>query len=716
MLGGALGTTDIRKSARPLRPMPRYTAWTAVGLSGAVLGQAMIYRHAAPFVIVFSLLIWQRRRAWYAPLMLGGLVGTAVGIGWLPAALLLCWALLVPLPWRRPAFIPLRWPLVALGAGGIFGVGSPWSSYHLIIMAFVAAGAVLLYGLLSRELERAIAGEVDQRTLVLAMASAGCFVAGLAGYQIGEVKPSLVFGGLVMLCATVLQGPAGGAVAGATLGVTLSLRGSVPYDWVGILVAGGFAAGWLGEKSWRLASLGLVAGILVYAVFIRLPHPLEPFWVSLAVAALAFQAIPASVIDIGRDWARTLGRPGPQEQLGQQMLKIAEVMREMARAFRVEDETQAPETALVESVVTAVCQKCSLYPACWEDEFYRSYRSLIDLSLKAEAGPVAGEDMSGDLARRCIRPDAVAAEANRAMAREKERMRVHHRLKESRELAQRQLEGLGELVSAMAEDVQRERTARATVWRRPPLGYRVGVAKRPRRGGTVSGDSELISEIDRTRVVFGISDGMGVGPRAAWESGTAMSLLEQLLVAGFSESLAVHAVNTTLLLRSTEEQFATLDILVLDRERREMEMVKVAALPTFIKRGRRVWTVRGKGLPVGIVPQVTIDPIHLTAEPGDVLVMVTDGVMDPDLPESEERLKEFLRQMPHGDAEWLAEAVLSYMLGDSQDGRDDALAMVIVLGPTSERQVDREMPEDSPVREWKRVTATPVKGTARRPG
>jgi stage II sporulation protein E len=716
MVGEALRAKTPGGHERRRLKVPSYSAWIGVGVAGAILGQAMIYRHAAPFVIVFSLLVWQKRRSWYAPLILGSVVGTLVGVGWLPAALLLLWAFLVPLPWHWPRFTGLRWVLVAIGAGGLYGLDQPWTSYHLVIIASVSAGAVLLYWLLSRELERVIAGDVDRRTLVLAVASLGCLIAGLAGYQIFGVNPSLLFGGLVMLAAATLQGAAGGAVAGATLGVTLSLRGFVPYDWVGILVAGGFVAGWLEAKAWRLASVGLVLGVLVYAIFIHLPTPLEPFWFSMVVAAAIFQAVPGALVELGRDWAETLDGPGPKEQLSQQMMKIANVMREIARAFRVEEETTALETQLVEAVVHGVCKKCSLYPSCWEDEFYRSYRSLMDLSAKAERSTVEASDLGGDLARRCIRPEEVAAEANRAMAREKERARVAYRLKESRALAERQLVGLADLVAAMAHDVNQEPPRRATRWRRPPLPYRVGVAKRPRRGGTISGDSELISEIDRTRVVFGISDGMGVGPRAAWESGTAMSLLEQLLVAGFSESLAVHAVNTTLLLRSADEQFATLDILVLDRESREMEMVKVAALPTFIKRGRQVWTVRGRGLPVGIVPHVTIEPVRLTAEPGDVVVMVTDGVMDPDLAGSEERLKQFLRDMPLGDVSWIAETVLSYMLGDSQDGRDDALVMVILLGlPPSHESPRDEIPE-SPVREWRRVTPLSVKGPARRRG
>ncbi|NMP21484.1 SpoIIE family protein phosphatase [Sulfobacillus sp. DSM 109850] len=675
-----------------------------VGVAGAIFGQAMLYHHAAPFVAIFSLMVWPKRRHWYAPLMLGGLAGTLLAAGWLSAVVLLAWGLVVPLPWYRPGWQFLRWPLLALGAAGLFLAGHAGTSYTLIVAALVAAGSILLFFLLSRELERVLVGDVDRRTLVLALASLGCLIAGLAGYQIFDVNPSLFFGALVMLSATAIQGPAGGAVAGATLGVTLALRGGSADVMVGILVAGGFLAGWLGTKHWRWASVGLVAGVLLYAVFIQMPSPLKPFWVSMAGAAAVFQAVPDSVIAIARRWAESFAGVNARDLLGERMTKIADVMREMARAFRVDEEIQAPETQLVQSVVESVCKKCSLYRSCWEDEFYRSYRGLMDLSAKAEDAVVTDEDLEGDLARRCIRPDAVAHATNLAMNREKERANFALRIKESRALAELQLTGLAQLVAEMAQDVQATPTVKRRRWRVEPLGYRVGVAKRPRRGGVISGDSELICDLSPTRVVFGISDGMGVGPRAAWESGAAMSLLEQLLMAGFSQPLAVRAVNSTLLLRSVDDHFATLDLLLLDQEARQMEIVKVAASPTFIRRRGHVFEVRGHSLPVGIVQDVAIDPITQPVEPGDVVVMVTDGVMEDDQRSGEARLKRFLEQMPVGDPEMMAEALLSFMLGDSQDGRDDALVMVIVIGAPSSVAPYAEQADNGAVPEWQRIT------------
>lgn len=716
MAGEVSAMKDTRRPAAPSsRMMRRWREMIGVALGSAILGQAMIYHHAAPFVVIFSLLVWQRRRQWFAPFMVGGLLGTGFGVGWMPAVILLGWALLVPLPWYRSGWLFTKWPLLAVGAAVVFGVGQPWTTYVLTIVAAIAAGSVLLYYLLSRELVRILDGEADRRTLVLALTSLGCLVAGLAGYQVFDINPSLFIGALVMLAAAGVQGAGGGAVAGATLGVTLALRGSSPHDMVGILVAGGFVAGWFESRHWRLASLGLVLGVLIYAVFIQLPHPLAPFWVSVAAAAALFQAAPDAMVAMAQRWADALGPADSRDVLKERMSRIADVMKEMARAFRVDEEQSTPETQLVQSVVEGVCKKCSLYRACWEDEFYRSYRGMTDLCTKAQDHLVDGDDLTGDLRRRCIRPDEVAQAANIAMSREKERASMALRIRESRALAELQLTGLATLVSEMARDMESDKPPggrRLGHSRVDPLPYRVGVAKRPRRGGAISGDSELIVDLSSSRVVFGISDGMGVGPRAAWESGTAMSLMEQLLMAGFSQTLAVRAVNTTLLLRSADDHFATLDMLLLDRQRHQMEIVKVAASPTFVRRRDHVFQIQGKSLPVGIVNEVSIEPLTSAVEAGDVVVMVTDGVLEVDTSGGEERLKRFLMDMPVGDADMMAETLLSFMLGDSRDGRDDALVMVILLGAAQHlRSADRA--HENVVREWQRVTPVSLRGQAR---
>jgi stage II sporulation protein E len=708
MIGEVTMHSDRWSEPNPRRVWERRWTAVAVALGSAILGQAILYHHAAPFIVIFSLLIWERRRRWYAPFMAGGLIGTGLGVGLVPTLVLLSWALVVPLPWSRSGWTFLKWPLLVVGSAAIFGVGQLWTTYVLALVAAVACGALVLYYLLSRELEDLKEAGVDRRTLILALASLGCFIAGLAGYRIYDVDLSLFLGALIMLAAAAVQGPAGGAVAGATLGITLAIRGGTHTDFVGILVAGGFLAGWLESRHWRLASLGLLAGVVVYAVFIQLPKPLAPFWFSMALAAIGFQAVPDSLVLTAHQWVDSINPRDTPDAIRERMGRIAAVMKEMARAFRIEEDVDPSETRLVQSAVDSVCKKCSLYRLCWEDEFYRSYRSLLDLALKAEAVLVTSDDLSGDLARRCIRPDDLAQAVNVAMGREKERASMALRVRESRALAELQLAGLADLVVELSEDLRAEppRRRKRRFNRSAPLPYQVGVAKRPRRGGTVSGDSELISDLSPTRTVFGISDGMGVGPKAAWESGTAMALMEQLLMAGFSQKLAIRAVNTTLLLRSLEENFATLDLGLLDRVAHTMEVVKVAASPTFVRRHGQVFAIRGRTLPVGIVRDVPIDPVIIPVQADDVVVMVTDGVLDETLGDPEERLKQYLLSLPVSEPGMMAETLLSLMLGDSHDGRDDALIMVILLGRMAEVR-QRETHAEGPVHEWTRVTLAP---------
>ncbi len=705
----ANGTTAVLTSEQagatsgPKRSSIGFKAWQQAllfGGAGWVLGMAEIYHRPAPFVPLFGMLLYTRRRSGFFALMAGGLVGLAVSGWWAALAVMIGWTFLVPVPWRLLKRPELAGVVVGIGGALLFDVGQRWSSDWALVTAVVGGGALFLYTAFDHELRRLQWWQADARTATLALISGACMIAGLARVHWGAFDLGLFLGGLVMVAAAFIDGAAGGAVAGATLGVTLALKGTSGAS-VGILVAGGFSAGWLSHLHWRLASLGLMAGVLVYAVFVHMPPHLVSFGVTLVISAAVVELVPEPWMDGARQGVRAWTAPkGPN--LPERLHHIAQVMAEMARAFHVDDVTDTRETQVIQAILDAVCRKCSFYRSCWEDEFYRSYRGLLDLTARAEARLVFAQDLTGELARRCIRPEQLADATNLALHRERERASLTLRIRESRTLVQRQLEGLAELVDQLGRHFDRQ-AMHAVPKPGRLLPYQVGVAKRPRQGSGISGDSELVREISATQVVFGLSDGMGVGPRAAWESGTAIALLEQLLLAGFSQTVAVHAVNTTLLLRSVEEHFATLDLALVDRMDRGLELVKVAAAPSFIKRGERIEVIRSKSLPVGIVEQVQIEPTYHTIEPGDVLVMVTDGVFESDPQRSEDKVREMLRVLPTGSAQAMAETLLSYLLDHSGDGRDDATVLVAVFGPVKSHAVSVDH-EGLRVTEWRRVT------------
>lgn len=126
-----------------------------------------------------------------------------------------------------------------------------------------------------------------------------------------------------------------------------------------------------------------------------------------------------------------------------------------------------------------------------------------------------------------------------------------------------------------------------------------------------------------------VSDGVGTGPRAALESQTTVSILEQLLSAGIDRDFAIQMVNSVLLLRHPpEETFSTVDMVSIDLFNCEADFLKIGAAPSYIKRGREVTVLRSNSLPAGILDHIEIDSTTRALQEGDLLVMITDGITD----------------------------------------------------------------------------------------
>ncbi|MGB9803374.1 stage II sporulation protein E [Desulfofundulus sp.] len=160
------------------------------------------------------------------------------------------------------------------------------------------------------------------------------------------------------------------------------------------------------------------------------------------------------------------------------------------------------------------------------------------------------------------------------------------------------------------------------------FALKIGVAGIGKNGSSVSGDSYAFLSLREGKFALVLSDGMGSGSEAALESSTAVSLLSRLLETGLDRNLAVKTVNSIMILRSPGETFATLDMTVLDLYEGQADFVKIGAPPTFLVRNRRVSMVRASSLPVGIIKDIDVASVSKSLVEGDVLVMVSDGIID----------------------------------------------------------------------------------------
>jgi stage II sporulation protein E len=162
----------------------------------------------------------------------------------------------------------------------------------------------------------------------------------------------------------------------------------------------------------------------------------------------------------------------------------------------------------------------------------------------------------------------------------------------------------------------------------PKCPFRVesSVQRFNKADGIISGDSHALLELQDGKLAVALSDGMGSGAEAALQSGATISILKRLLESGFDRESAVRTVNSVLLARSVEESFATIDLAVFDLHKAQLELIKVGAAPTYIKRGREVVRVDSACLPIGIISSIEIESATRSLRDGDLVVMVTDGL------------------------------------------------------------------------------------------
>jgi stage II sporulation protein E len=155
-----------------------------------------------------------------------------------------------------------------------------------------------------------------------------------------------------------------------------------------------------------------------------------------------------------------------------------------------------------------------------------------------------------------------------------------------------------------------------------------GVAHAAMDGGFVSGDSYSTIELGFGKFALAISDGMGNGERAHYESKETLQLLKKILQSGIEEKVAIKSVNSILSLRTTDEIFSTLDLVMIDLQNANAKFLKIGSTPSFIKRGNKVIKIQASNLPIGILEEVEVDVVSEQLKAGDLLIMMSDGVFE----------------------------------------------------------------------------------------
>lgn len=499
-----------------------------------------------------------------------------------------------------------------------------------------------------------------------------------------------IVGRWLILMAAYLYGFGGGAATGTLVGLIPSLATLAPPLLAGVYAFGGLMAGSCKSFGRMGVLLGFTLGNLILTVYLVSPNSWVGFFGETALALALFMIIPAKYLVSVDKYKVALanGEPGAdyQEQNTSNMLtRFSEVFEQLAQTFEeMATEKQVAEGSywydMMRDVGEKACAECSRFQTCWERDFQRTSKYLMDCISWIELnGNISSAQLNEEFKKRCHRPREVAVAVNCLFATKRAHRQWQRDVMESREILTGQLKGLSSVMDNLAEAIVMER------WRSNfqacPYTIKVGVAKVGKEGSHISGDSFNTLWIPDGKAAIILSDGMGAGPEAAKESSATVELLSSLLESGMNKELAVRTVNSLLVMGAKDETFATVDLVIVDLNSALAEFVKIGAAASFIKRGSKIGIIKSNSWPIGILHTVEFEVVTQQLRPGDLLIMVTDGVAESRIgSEREEWILDFLETTPETKPQRIADSLLEYIrTQDHKANQDDMTVLVIAF-------------------------------------
>jgi sigma-B regulation protein RsbU (phosphoserine phosphatase) len=190
-------------------------------------------------------------------------------------------------------------------------------------------------------------------------------------------------------------------------------------------------------------------------------------------------------------------------------------------------------------------------------------------------------------------------------------------------------EELGQREQRMEQDLKAARKLQSVLLPRtaPEIrGLHIAIKSRPAR--EISGDVYDIFEQGEDDAVVAFGDVSGKGAAAALYGALISGLLRSLAPRLKSPAMLLKSMNETLMERRVDAKYATLLVLRWRSRERKMTIGNAGAEPPLVVRRGEILKPYAEGVPIGLLEETEYDEVVFAAEPGDLVLLFSDGVED----------------------------------------------------------------------------------------
>lgn len=204
----------------------------------------------------------------------------------------------------------------------------------------------------------------------------------------------------------------------------------------------------------------------------------------------------------------------------------------------------------------------------------------------------------------------------------------------------------------------------------PRINYEIeyGYGSIAQEGNNVCGDNYLIKNLNNSKLIAAISDGMGKGYVANQESSTTLKLVDEITKTSLTSETALQILNTFYFIQDYLEKYSTLDFLEIDRSKGELLFYKMGAASSYIFHSNGTYQkIENEGLPFGIEEIIEAKKYRLQRE--DLIVMASDGIFENVVDEKE--LETYIKGIMHLSPQKITYEILNYARSHKSKTQDD---------------------------------------------
>ncbi len=201
----------------------------------------------------------------------------------------------------------------------------------------------------------------------------------------------------------------------------------------------------------------------------------------------------------------------------------------------------------------------------------------------------------------------------------------------------------------------------------------------------IGGDWYDALELDRDRTAVMIGDVVGHGVRAATTMSELRNALRAFAVEGHSPGSALHQLDRVVHATLGPGMIATVLFLIIDASKGTVSISRAGHPPPALRTaaGEIQFLETGGTLPLGIDDRVKADEAEYRVNPGDTLLLFTDGLVErrrESINTGFDRLRDAFTNAP-SDVEELCDFILERTVTEQASHDDIAVLAVRVLGP-----------------------------------